>query len=193
MSDFPTPDKLIDDTVRRAALRTLELARDADQWDMSPVLGFVADVDGEAVCVHIPVPDELWHQAPPAVVLHSMSVAMMDGMVGLQLEIDTSTIRGMILLTEGHAVDTDELTDAEKVTLDDYHKRHRLERHPKSRELRMAHMIDRGMTQAMGRHFRGDPVSDKIIYGFTGRVPDALEEFMTIVLAAWMEEAETPN
>lgn len=193
MSDFPMPDKLIDDTVRRGAMRTLELARETDMWDQQPMLGLVADVDGEALCIHVPVPDSLWLEGTPAAVLRSMSAAVMYGLVRLQLETDTANIRGMVLITEGHGVDTDELTEAEKVTLDDYRERHRLEKHPKARELRMAHMIDRSMTQALGRHFRGDPVSDKIVYGFTGGIPAALEEFMTAVLAAWMADAEKRN
>jgi hypothetical protein len=57
----------------------------------------------------------------------------------------------------------------------------------------MAQMIDRSLTPALARHFRGDEVDDKIIYGFEGNIPAAMEEFVSAVLAAWISEAETPN
>jgi hypothetical protein len=193
VSDFPMPPKLIDDIVRQGALRTLELARETDMWDVQPMLGLVADVDGEALCIHVPVPDSLWRESHPAGVLLSMASAMQYGLVSLQIEHGPGAIRGLVLITEGHGVDTDGLTDAEKVTLDDFRARHRLDKHPKAKELRMAHMIDRSLTQALGRHFRGSPVSDQVIYGFSGTIPNALEAFMSAVLASWIEDAEKTN
>jgi hypothetical protein len=43
------PERLIDDIVRQGAMRTLELARESDMWDVAPLIGLVADVDGEAL------------------------------------------------------------------------------------------------------------------------------------------------
>jgi hypothetical protein len=194
MTKPPTPTKLIDDAVRRAALRTLELARDTDMWDVTPMLGLIAVVDdGEPQCIHVPVPESMWLEAHPAHVLRSMAAAIQYGLVSLQLTVDPGNVRGVLLITEGHAIDTDTLTPAEDATLDDFKAKHRLEEHPKSRELRMAQMIDRSLTPALARHFRGDEVDDKIIYGFEGNIPAAMEEFVSAVLAAWISEAETPN
>jgi hypothetical protein len=188
-----TPPRLIDDAVRRAALRTLELARDTDMWDVTPMLGLVVDDGGEPQCVHVPVPESMWLEAHPAHVLRSMAAAIQYGLVSLQLTVDPGNVRGVLLVTEGHSIDGAALTPAEDATLDDFKAKHRLEEHPKSRELRMAQMIDRSLTPALARHFRGDDVDDKIIYGFEGNIPAAMEEFVSAVLAAWISEAETPN
>ena len=191
MNEPVQPERLIDDIVRQGAMRTLELARESDMWDVAPLIGLVADVDGEALCIHVPVPDDYWRAAPPPIVVATLAAAVGQGLITLQLDVPTDAIRGAVLITEGHGVDTDELTDAEKETLDDFRARHQLDKHPKSRELRMAHMIDRSLTQALGRHYRGNDVSEKVIYGFTGNIPTAMEELMTAILAAWMSEAET--
>lgn len=190
MNDTTQPPKLIDDLVRQGGMRTLELARESDMWDVAPMLGLVADVDGEAKCVEIPVPDDFWRAAPPPRVIATMAAAVGHGLITLQLDLPTDSIRGVVLITEGHAVEGDGLTEAEKETLDDFAARHRLEKHPKARELRMAHMIDRSLTQALGRHFRGDPIREELVYGFTGNIPNALELFMTSVLASWISDAE---
>jgi hypothetical protein len=185
------PPRLIHDIVRAGAMRTLELARESDMWDVAPLLGLVCDVDGEAFCIHVPVPDDYWRAAPAPAVVRSIAAAVGQGLITLQLDVPTDSVRGVVLITEGHGVDVDRLTDAEKETLDDFRERHPLDRHPKSQELRMAHMIDRSLTQALGRHYRGNDVSEKVIYGFTGNIPTAMEELMTAILAAWMSEAET--
>lgn len=192
MSD-PMPPKLIDDMVRRGAMRTMELARDTDMWDVAPMLGLVAaGADNEPQCIHVPVPDSMWRDAHPAAVLDAMTSAVQYGLVSLQLTepYKTDVILGVMLITEGHAVDMEALTDAERATFDDFKATRRLETHPKSRELRMAQMIDRSLTTAIIRHFRGDPVSEQVIYGITGTIPAALTRFVTAVMAAWISDAE---
>jgi hypothetical protein len=191
MTQDQMPPKLINDIVRAGAMRTLEQARESDMWDCAPMIGLVADVDGEALCIHVPVPDDYWRAAPVPIVVRTIGAAVGNGLITLQLDVPTESIRGLVLITEGHAVDGGELNEAEKASLREFTARHRVEEHNKSRELRMAHMIDRSLTQALGRHFRGDPVSERIIYGFTGNIPTAMEELMTAILASWISEAET--
>lgn len=192
MSESPMPPKLVDDMVRRAALNTLELARETDIWDVTPMLGLVGvDDAGEPNCIHVPVPDDLWRSTHPARVLHTMAYAVDHRLVELRLSepYDPGEILGVILVTEGHNIDMHALTDAERETFDDFKAKHRLEEHPKSRELRMAQIIDRSLTTAVIRHFRGDAVSPEVIYGTTGTVPEALTRFVTSVMASWISVA----
>lgn len=197
MTDSPMPPKLIDDAVRRAALTTLELARETDIWDVEPMLGLVAlnPDDGQPQCIHVPIPSHMWRSAHPAQVLTATAMAVDQGLVSLQLSApyDTGEILGIMLVTEGHTVDMDTLTDAERETFDDFKEKHRLEEHPKSRELRMAQIIDRSMTTAVMRHFRGDGVSPEAVYGVTGTIPDALNRIATSVMASWMSDARKTN
>ena len=192
----PTPPKLIDDAVRVAALDILTAARELDEWDLPP--GIVMIIAGDKpTYVPVPIPDNLWLDTHPVAVLHALNVGIAAGAISLRVGEDAATslqatgeIVGVILFTEGHAVIGDNLTDAEKATLDDFKDRHRLEEHPKSRELRMATMVDRSLTTALANHVRGEEISEKIVYGFTGRIPDALRQLTTTLLASWMSEAQ---
>lgn len=192
------PPRLIDDVVRQAALGVLEQAREIDEWDTVPMIVLVAESPeqpGHPICIPVPVPDTVWFDVHPAAILHGLGHGLSNGALQLALgePITPGDIRGVILFTEGHNVDSDELTDAEKATLDDFKANHRLEEHPKARELRMATMMDRALTPALAQHFRGKEVSDRILYGFEGRLPEAMTRFVTDALAAWMAQAEKPN
>lgn len=189
------PPRLIEDVVRQAALSILETGREMDEWDQAPFITLVARRDDKPVCVPVPIPDVTWIEAHPANVLTGLTYGVSKGLLKFQLgePITTADVCGVILFTEGHGVDSDELTEAQKVTLDDFQKRHRLEHHPKARELRMAQMIDRSLTHAMARHFRGNPVDDKIIYNMSGRIPAALERFVAALFSSWMGEAAKTN
>lgn len=173
----------------------LETAREIDEWDVVPTIVIIAEGAEKPICIPVPLPPILWSDKQPAAVLHGIAFAVSNRLMRLELQhpVTTADVRGMILFTEGHGVDYDELTGAERDTLDDFKVNHRLEEHPKARELRMATMMDRALTPAIARHFRGKPVSDEIIYGFSGSIPDALSRLVTALLAAWIAEAETPN
>lgn len=189
------PERLIEDVVRQAALSILETGREMDEWDQAPFITLVARRGDDPVCVPVPIPDATWLDAHPANVLTGLTYGVSKGLLKFELgePISTADICGVILFTEGHGIDFDDLTDAEQATLDDFKASHRLEEHPKARELRMAEMIDRSLTHAMGRHFRGKPVDAELIYHMSGRIPTALERFVTALLAAWMgEAAKTP-
>lgn len=190
-----TPARLIDDTVRQAALSILESVAESDQWDMPPTIVLVAEAPDKPACIPLPIPEPVWLDKPAASVLHGLAYGVTNGMLGLQLEspITPDDVRGVILFTEGHDVAFDSLTPAEKATYDDFTARHRLEEHPKARELRMATMMDRALTPALARHIRGESVSDEIVYGFQGQLPDALSRVVTALLAAWIGEAEKTN
>lgn len=189
------PERLIEDVVRKAALSILETGREMDEWDQAPFITLVARRGDEPVCVPVPIPEATWLDAHPANVLAGLTYGVSKGLLKFQLgePITTADVCGVILFTEGHGVDSDELTEAQKVTLDDFQKRHRLEHHPKARELRMAQMIDRSLTHAMARHFRGNPVDDKVIYNMSGRIPAALERFVGALFSSWIGEAAKTN
>lgn len=182
------PDRLIDDIVRQAGVSILETGREMDEWDQAPFITLVARRDDKPVCVPVAVPDYLWLDIHPAQVMKGLTYGVTTGKLKFVLgePITTADICGVILFTEGHGVDDADLTEAEKVTLDDFRENHRLSEHPKCRELRMAHMIDRALTPAMAQHFRGSPVSDRIIYNMSGRIPESLERFVTALLASWI-------
>lgn len=187
------PERLIEDVVRRAAVSILETGRELDEWDQAPFITLVARRGDDPVCIPVTIPESTWLEAHPADVLTGLTFGVSKGLLKFQLgePITTADVCGVILFTEGHGVDSDELTPAQQVTLDDFQKRHRLEHHPKARELRMANIIDRSLTQAMIRHFRGSPVDDKVIYHITGRIPLTLERFVTALFASWIgAEAE---
>lgn len=195
MSD-PKPPRLIDEAVRTAGLDILTAARELDEWDLPPAVVLIMAGENPTY-IPVPVPDGVWRDTHPAVVLNALSVGIGSGGISLRVGEDAATslqatgqMAGVILFTEGHAVMNENMTDAERATLDDFAKRHRLEKHPKARELRMANMIDRNLTIAVAQHFRGEEVSDRIIYGTTGRVPQALSRLTTSLLASWMSEAQ---
>lgn len=189
------PERLIDDTVRKAGLYVLESGRKMDEWDQAPFIVLVARRDGEPVCVPVPLPEGIWYDVNPAFVLNGMSYGVSSGGLKFQLgdPITTADVCGLMVFTEGHGVDDGDLTEAEKATLDDFRENHRLEEHPKARELRMAHMIDRTLTQAMVQHFRGHTVSDRVIYHVTGRIPTAVDRLATALFTSWTAEAEKAN
>lgn len=192
------PERLIDDVVRQGALRVLEAARSVDAWDVEPTIALVAagpDKPDTPLCIPVPVPTSVWIDTHPAAVLHGLTYGVTHGLVRLELAepVTAGDVRGVVLFTEGHAVDGNDLTDAESATLDDFKAKHRLEEHPKSRELRMATMMDRALTPALARHFRGKPVSDEIVYGFDGRVPKELSRFVAALMAAWISEVDRTN
>jgi hypothetical protein len=191
------PPKLIDDAVRSAALDILTAAKELGEWDLPPALVVILNRDGVPTYVPVPVPDGLWYEAHPAVVLNSLSTGLAAGAVSLRVGEDQATmlqasgdLAGLILFTEGHAVLSENMNEAERETLDDFAKRHRLENHPKASELRMANMIDRHLTVALAQHVRGKDVDDRIVYGFTGRIPDALSRVASTLMSTWMEEAQ---
>lgn len=189
------PERLIDDVVRQAGVSILDTGREMDEWDQAPFITLVARRGDKPVCVPVSVPDYLWADVHPAQVLKGLTYGVKTGKLKFVLgnPITTADICGVILFTEGHGIDDSDLTEAERITLDDFRENHRIEEHPKCRELRMAHMIDRGLTSAMARHFRGvETVSDQIIYNMSGRIPESLERFVTALLASWIaEEAQT--
>ncbi len=195
MTTPPMPPRLVDDTVRLAALGVLETAREMDAWDQMPMLILVAEGTEKPVCIPVPVPDAAWLNAHPVNVLKGMTYGVTKGHIRLALEppANPGDIRGVLLITEGHVIEAEELTPAEQATLDDFKAHHRLEEHPKSREVRMASMMDRSLTPALARHFRGKEVSDRIVYGFDGRIPEAMSRFVTALLSSWMAEADKPN
>lgn len=200
MSDGTTgtkPPKLIDDAVRTAGLDILTAARELDEWDLPPGLVIILNRGGEATYVPVPVPDSLWYQTHPADVINAVSLSLAAGTISLRVGEDQDTmlqatgdLAGLILFTEGHIVMSENMTDAERATLDDFAKRHRLEKHPKASELRMANMIDRNLTIALAQHVRGKDIDDRIIYGMTGRIPDALSRFASTLMSTWMSEAQ---
>lgn len=191
----PMPERLIDDNVRQATLGILEAAAEIDEWDTVPVLVLVAEGPDKPINIPVPVPTLMWLDKHPAAVVRGITYGVSNGLLRVELgePVTPSDIRGVILFTEGHDVRFDELTDAEKATFDDFKARHRLEEHPKSRELRMATMVDRSLTVALARHIRGEDVSDQIIYGIEGVVPEAISRLMTAIIAAWTAEAEKRN
>lgn len=196
MSDETKPPRLIDDAVRRAGLDILNAARELGEWDLAPAIVLIMAGE-EARYIPVPVPDALWLDTHPARVINALAFGVGSGGIGLRVGEDAATslqatgeIAGVILFTEGHSVMNENMTDAERATLDDFAKRHRLEEHPKSRELRMANMIDRNLTIAVAQHFRGEEVSERIIYGTSGRIPDALSRLTTSLMASWMSEAQ---
>jgi hypothetical protein len=134
----------------------------------------------------------MWLDKHPAAVLGGISYGVFHGRMRLELgdPITPDDIRGAIIFTEGHDVRFEDLTDAEKATFEDFKARHRLEEHPKSRELRMATMVDRSLTVALARHIRGEDVSDQIIYGIEGTMPDAISKLMSSLSSAWWFERE---
>lgn len=191
------PPKLIDDAVRVAGLDILTAARELDEWDLPPGLVIILNRDDGATYVPVPVPDGLWHQTHPADVVNAVSLSLAAGTISLRVGEDQDTmlqatgdLAGLILFTEGHMVMSENMTDAERATLDDFAKRHRLEKHPKASELRMANMVDRNLTIALARHVRGKDIDDRIIYGMTGRIPDALSRFASTLMSTWMSEAQ---
>lgn len=189
------PPRLIDDNVQQAALGVLEIAGEIDEWDLAPAIVLVAKMADKPVCVPIPVPAAMWLDKHPAAVLRGIAYGVSNRLMRLQLEppITPDDVRGVILFTEGHDVAFDELTAAEQATFEDFKARHRLSEHPKARELRMAQMIDRALTPALARHVRGEPVSDEIVYGFDGRIPDAMSRVATALFTSWTAEAEKTN
>lgn len=189
------PERLIDDVVRKAGLAVLESGREMDEWDQAPFIVLVARKDDEPICVPVPLPEGIWYNVNPAYVLKGMTYGVATGGLKLQLgePLTTADVCGLMLFTEGHGVDDGDLTDAEKATLDDFRKNHRLEEHPKAREVRMAHIIDRSLTQAMIQHFRGHDVSDRVIYTVTGRIPTAVDRLATALFTSWTAEAEKAN
>lgn len=189
------PARLIDENVRQAALGILESAGEIDEWDLSPTIVLVAETADRPACIPVPIPTTMWLDKHPAAVLHGIAYGVSNRLMRLQLEppITPDDVRGFILFTEGHDVAFDVLTPAEQATFEDFKARRRLEEHPKARELRMAQMMDRALTPALARHVRGEAVSDQIIYGFEGRIPDALSRVVTALLAAWIGEAEKTN
>jgi hypothetical protein len=189
------PPRLIDDNVRQAALGILETAGEIDEWDIAPTIVLVAETADKPACIPVPIPTTMWFDKHPAAVLHGIAYGVSNRLMRLQLAppITPDDIRGVILFTEGHDVSFDALTPAEQTTFEDFKARHRLEEHPKARELRMAQMMDRALTPALARHVRGEAVSDQIIYGLQGRIPDALSRVVTAILAAWIGEAEKTN
>lgn len=191
----PMPERLIDDNVRQAALGILEAAGEIDEWDLLPMVVLVAEGPDKPINVPVPVPPPMWIDKHPAAVLRGISYGVSNGLMRLELgdPVTPADIRGVILFTEGHDVRFDDLTDAEQATFDDFKARHRLEEHPKSRELRMATMVDRSLTVALARHIRGDDVSDQIIYGLEGVIPGAISQLITAIIAAWTAEAEKRN
>lgn len=195
MSEDTKPTKLINETVRTAALDILNAAREMNEWDLPPALVLVGQGDDDKPAyVPVPVPDHLWFNSHPGAVVQALAKGLRAGALGVEIgesTITTGNIVGAILFTEGHDVDSAHMTPAEKATLDDFAARHRLSEHPKARELRMATMVDRNLTRALGRHTRGDEVSDRIIYGFSGRLPDCLVEFMAALMTSWMSKANS--
>lgn len=200
MSDETTqtqPPKLIDDAVRVAGLDILAAAKELGEWDLPPALVIILDRAGEASYIPVPVPDSLWYRTHPADVVNATSLALAAGSISLRVGEDQATmlqatgdLAGLILFTEGHVVLGENMTDAERATLEDFAQRHRLEKHPKASELRMANMIDRNLTIALAQHVRGSDVDDRIIYGTTGRIPDALSRFASTLMSTWMSEAQ---
>lgn len=191
----PMPERLVDENVREAALGILEAVGELDQWDIEPTLVLVAEGPDKPINIPVPVPTLMWLAKHPADVLRGIAYGVSNGLMRLELSepVTTGDIRGVILFTEGHDVRFEELTEAEKVTFDDFKARHRLEEHPKSRELRMATMIDRSLTVAMAQHVRGEDVSERIVYGLQGLIPEALSRLATAMLAAWTVEADKRN
>lgn len=189
------PPRLIDETVRQAALGILETVGEIDEWDIAPTIVLVAETADKPACIPVPVPTNMWLDKHPAAVLHGIAYGVSNRLMRLELAppITPDDIRGVILFTEGHDVEFDALTPAEQATFNDFKERHRLSEHPKSRELRMAQMMDRALTPALARHVRGEAVSDEIVYGFSGHIPDALSRVVTALLAAWIAEAEKTN
>jgi hypothetical protein len=149
----------------------------------------VAEGPDHPLCISVPVPFSLWQAMHPMAVLHNLAHGLSIGAIGLEPPVPPGEIRGAVLITEGHNIAGTDLTDAENATLDDFKKNHRLEEHPKARELRMAQMIDRSLTVVIAEHFRGEEVSDRIVYGCNGRMTEALDRFITTVFAVWMEQA----
>lgn len=188
----PMPERLVDDNVRQAALGILEAAGEIDEWDVLPTIVLVAEGPDKPINIPIPVPPPMWLDKHPGAVLAGISYGVSNGLMRLELgdPITPDDIRGAIIFTEGHDVRFDELTDAEKATFDDFKARHRLEEHPKSRELRMATMVDRSLTVALARHIRGEDVSDEIIYGIEGTMPDAISRLMSSLSSTWWFERE---
>lgn len=191
----PMPERLVDENLRQATLGILEAAADIDEWDVLPTLVLVAAGPDKPISIPVPVPSLMWIDRHPAAVVQGITDGITNGMLRVELgePVTPADIRGVVLFTEGHDVRFDELTDAEKATFDDFKARHRLEEHPKSRELRMATMVDRSLTVALARHIRGDDVSDQIIYGIEGIVPAAISRLITAILAAWTADAEKRN
>lgn len=189
------PTELIDDVVRQGALGVLQSAAELDEWDTVPTIVLVAEGPENPICIPVPIPVHVWLDVHPAAVMYGLTKGVTKGALSLELgdPVTPGDIRGVVLFTEGHAIDSGELTDAEKATLDDFKVSHRLEEHPKSRELRMATMMDRALTPALARHFRGKDVSDEIVYGIDGRLTAALSGFVTALLVAWIGESEKPN
>lgn len=188
----PMPERLIDDNVRQGALGILEAAGEMDEWDVLPTVVLIAEGPDKPINIPIPVPPPMWLDKHPAAVLAGMSYGIFNGLMRIELgdPITPDDIRGAIIFTEGHDVRFDELTDAEKATFEDFKARHRLEEHPKSRELRMATMVDRSLTVALARHIRGEDVSDQIIYGIEGTMPDAISKLMSSLSSAWWFDRE---
>lgn len=191
----PMPERLVDDNVRQCALGILEAAAEIDEWDILPTIVLVAEGPDKPINIPVPVPTLMWIDKHPAEVLTGLTYGVSRRLVRLELgdPITPGDIRGAILFTEGHDVRFDELTNAEKETFDDFKARHRLEEHPKARELRMATMVDRSLTVALARHIRGFDVSDEIIYGLDGLIPGALSRLVTALLSNWHAEAEKAN
>lgn len=191
----PMSERLIDENVRQAALGILEAAAEIDEWDVVPTLVLVAEGPDKPINIPVPVPTFMWLDKHPADVLRGITYGVSNGMLRVELgePVTPADIRGVILFTEGHDVRFDDLTDAEKATFDDFKARHRLEEHPKSRELRMATMVDRSLTSALARHIRGDDVSDQIIYGIEGVIPDAISQLASSLIATWWFEREKAN
>lgn len=191
----PMPERLVDDNVSQCALGILEAAAEMDEWDVLPTVVLVAEGPDKPINIPIPVPSLMWIDKHPAAVLGGISYGVSNGLMRLELEepITPDAVRGAIIFTEGHDVRFDDLTDAEKATFDDFKARHRLEEHPKSRELRMATMVDRSLTVALARHIRGDDVSDQIIYGIEGVIPDAISRLMSTLSSTWWFERDKRN
>lgn len=192
MTAAPMPERLIDDNVRQGALGILEAAAEIDEWDILPTVVLIAEGPDKPINIPIPVPAPMWLDKHPAAVLGGISYGVFNGLMRLELgdPITPDDVRGAIIFTEGHDVRFDDLTDAEQATFEDFKARHRLEEHPKSRELRMATMVDRSLTVALARHIRGEEVSDQIIYGIEGTMPDAISKLMSSLSSAWWFERE---
>lgn len=174
--------KTLDPAVSGLARDVLNHAAERDEWDLQPGLALVTQTDPPQP-VRFPIPDELWRDAHPVEVMDFMAASISGGTASV-LSNRPFDLAGILFVGEVWGM---QMTEQERASLGEWLKTNEMKDHPsgQAKECRVIHGIDRNHTIGMIKHVRGDTPNSEFSYGSTGRIPDALERFMTAMEGAW--------